>query len=59
MSGYARCSPVMDDLHDQLVCVLTCDKPCFLFGDTNFDVLLFDKTGMTPYLQMQDELPMS
>ena len=51
--------PATDDLHYQLTCILSRGKPCYVLGDTNFDVLRPKKAGVTSYLRLLNELSLS
>ena len=51
--------PAIDDLHDQLVYVMAKNKPVYVLGDTNFDILRPDKPGVTPYIQLLSSLSLS
>ena len=46
----------IDDLHDQLVYVMTKGKPMLVLGDTNFDILRPDKSGVSSYMQLLSSL---
>ena len=49
-------SPVLEDLHDQLVHVTGVGKPTCVVGDTNFDTLQPDKPDVRRYLQVLHDL---
>ena len=49
-------SAVLEDLHDQLLCVTGMGRPVCVFGDTNFDTLQPHKPDVQRYLQVLHEL---
>ena len=49
----------LDDLHRQLTAILARGRPTFMLGDTNFDLLRPTKPGVTPYIQLLNDLALS
>ena len=49
----------LDDLHRQLTAILARDRPTYMLGDTNFDVLRPSKPGVTPYIQLLGDLALT
>ena len=49
----------LDDLHRQLTAILARDRPTYMLGDTNFDVLRPTKPGVTPYIQLLGDLALT
>ena len=49
-------APAIDCLHQQLTHVLSLDRPIYLLGDVNFDVLHPAKQGVSSYLQHLSDL---
>ena len=49
----------LDDLHRQLTAILTRERPTYILGDTNFDVLRPTKPGVTPYIQLLGDLALT
>ena len=49
-------APAIDSLHHQLTLILAQDRPTFLLGDVNFDVLQPSKPGVSSYVQHLNDL---
>ena len=55
----AAITPSLQDLSHQLTQVLAKDKPTFLLGDTNFDLLNAHKPGVSAYCQLMKDYSLS
>ena len=49
-------TPAIEDLHHQLTHVLAHDRPTYVLGDVNFDVLQPSKPGVSSYIQHISDL---